>query len=187
MQTRGILNDGKRISYALGLEMGSYRGLPVVEHGGALFGYRTEILRFPDQRFTVLCLCNLANAGPGKLARQVSDVYLEKYLQKDVAPAAPPPLPRVEEFHPTDAALSAYAGIYKSAELDATYKLSIEHGDLMLRVNWNPALKLTAIVPDEFDAGDFGTLVFKRDANSRVSGLAVFAGRIRNVSFEKTD
>jgi hypothetical protein len=56
MQTREILNSGKQISYALGLEMGDYRGLATVEHGGALFGYRTEILRFPQQRFSVVCL-----------------------------------------------------------------------------------------------------------------------------------
>jgi hypothetical protein len=43
MQTRGVLNNGKEIAYALGIEMGAYRGLPIVEHGGALFGYRTEI------------------------------------------------------------------------------------------------------------------------------------------------
>src|SRR5580693_3801567 len=49
METRGVLNDGSQINYALGLEVGSYRGLPVVEHNGALMGYRTEILRFPEQ------------------------------------------------------------------------------------------------------------------------------------------
>jgi hypothetical protein len=35
-----------------------YRGLPVVAHGGALFGYRTEPLRFPQQKFSVFYLCN---------------------------------------------------------------------------------------------------------------------------------
>lgn len=48
LQTRGVLNSGKQISYALGLEISTYRGLPIVEHDGALFGYRTAILRFPS-------------------------------------------------------------------------------------------------------------------------------------------
>ena len=51
MQTRGVLNNGTRIGYALGLELSTYRGLPIVEHAGGLFGYSTEILRFPEQRF----------------------------------------------------------------------------------------------------------------------------------------
>jgi hypothetical protein len=87
MLTRGVLNDGKQISYALGLEIVSYRGLPTVEHGGALFGYRTEMLRFPAQRFTVLCLCNLSSADPSGLASKVADIYLEKSLQPAAAPA----------------------------------------------------------------------------------------------------
>src|SRR5580692_8931578 len=58
LQTVGTLNNGKKTNYAFGLEMDSYRGLPIVEHGGALFGYRTEILRFPNQLFSVVCLCN---------------------------------------------------------------------------------------------------------------------------------
>jgi hypothetical protein len=42
-------------------------------------------------------------------------------------------------------------------------------------------------MPNEFEAGELGTLVFHRDANNRISGLSVFAGRIRNLVFEKTD
>jgi len=85
MQTRGTLKSGKQIDYALGLEISRYRGLPIVEHGGALFGYRTEILRFPEQRFSVICLCNLSSANPGALSRGVADIYLKTSL----APAPP--------------------------------------------------------------------------------------------------
>jgi hypothetical protein len=56
--------------------------LRVVGHDGALFGYRTQILRFPEQKFSVLCLCNLSNANPGNLAREVADVHLAKELQR---------------------------------------------------------------------------------------------------------
>jgi CubicO group peptidase (beta-lactamase class C family) len=76
LETRGKLNSGKTIDYALGLVVSQYRGLPIVEHGGALFGYRTEILRFPAERFSVICLCNVASANPGAQARQIADLYL---------------------------------------------------------------------------------------------------------------
>jgi CubicO group peptidase (beta-lactamase class C family) len=85
MLTRGILNSGKQIDYALGLQIGSYHGMPTVEHGGALFGYRTEILRFPEQRFSVICLCNLASANASGLSRGVADVFLKTVA----SPAAP--------------------------------------------------------------------------------------------------
>jgi hypothetical protein len=263
MQTRGVLNDGKEISYALGLEIGKYRGLPIVEHDGALFGFRTEILRFPMQRFTVLCLCNLATASPGDLSRKVADVYLAKDLSAVTSLVQSPGIDavsglgqfagkylesrshsvfsfaasggnlvargeslrrvssnrfegggsivtfdssdgimkvtisqgdeiwfagaRIGEIHLDAAGLAAFAGVYKSTELDATYKLSLENGSLVLRVNWNPPLKLNPLVRDEFENDDLGTLVFHRDANDRISGLSVFQGRIRNVTFEKTN
>ena len=53
MQTQGVLNNGKQIEYALGLFISKYRGLPIVAHDGANFGYRTMLLRFPQQRFSV--------------------------------------------------------------------------------------------------------------------------------------
>jgi CubicO group peptidase (beta-lactamase class C family) len=266
MQTRGVLNDGKQINYALGLEIGTYRGLPVVEHGGALFGYRTEILRFPEQQFSVVCLCNLSSADPGGLSHEVADVYLEKSLHTATAPPQPPGAgqnsdlgqlvgkyrsprdhsvfsfalsggslsligwgvslrgigpnrfegpggsiftfdssdgitkvaievggevwfagTRIDEPHINDAGLATYAGVYTSTELDATYKLSVENGSLTLRNKWNSPLKLNPLVRDEFESGDLGTLVFHRDANDRISGLSVFNGRIRNITFEKTN
>jgi CubicO group peptidase (beta-lactamase class C family) len=264
LQTRGVLNNGKQIHYALGLEVGTYRGLPIVEHGGALFGYRTEILRFPKQRFTVVSLCNLASADPTSLSRSVADVFLEKSLQAEASAPQPPggggfPDPsvfagkyldprthsvasftvsagnlsawgaslkregpnrfkypgggtttfdspdgtmkasldldgqilfagsRMEELHLNDVALAAFVGRYRSTELDASYKLSVEKGTLILRNGWNPALELNPIAQDEFESGDLGTLVFHRDANHRVSGLSVFSSRVRNVSFDKTN
>ena len=56
MHTRGEFNDGRQNGYALGVAMGAYRGLPTVEHGGALGGYRSHLLRFPDQEFAVVIL-----------------------------------------------------------------------------------------------------------------------------------
>jgi CubicO group peptidase (beta-lactamase class C family) len=262
LQTRGVLNNGKQIDYALGLRIGTYRGLPIVEHGGALFGYRTEILRFPEDRFTVLCLCNLSSADPSALSRKVADVYLEKRLQPAATPtpsstasASDPgafagkyfnkqdhssilfersganlvvgstilrPLGgnrfqdpggaivvfessdgvmkasisrggevvisgvRIEEVHYGDAELATFVGMYTSKELDATYKLWVEKGSLMARSNWNPPLKLTPIVQDEFE-GAIGTMVFHRDANGRISGLGLYQGRVRDVTFEKAN
>jgi hypothetical protein len=92
---------------------------------------------------------------------------------------------KIERVHVGEADLAAYAGTYTSKELDATYKLSVENGSLMLRSNWNPALKLVPLVRDEFDNDDLGALVFRRDSKNRISSLSVFNGRTRNLIFEK--
>ena len=95
---------------------------------------------------------------------------------------------KIDDLHVDNVALADYAGVYKSTELDATYKLSVERGTLLLRMNWNPDIKLQPIIQNEFSAGGGMTLVFRRDNSNRVFGLSVFSGwdgSIRNESFEK--
>jgi hypothetical protein len=87
MQTVGTLNSGKKLEYASALYLTSYRGLPTVSHGGAWVGYRAQLLRFPEQKFSVACLCNLAEANPSRLAHQVAEVYLGALMK----PEAPKP------------------------------------------------------------------------------------------------
>jgi CubicO group peptidase (beta-lactamase class C family) len=83
MLTRGTLNDGKELSYAFGLEIGHYRELPIVRHGGSWAGYRSELIRFPELRFSVICLSNLSTFNPTALAKQVADLYLEGQFREE--------------------------------------------------------------------------------------------------------
>jgi CubicO group peptidase (beta-lactamase class C family) len=131
MQTPGVLNNGDNISYAMGLDLGSYRGLPIVEHGGGLFGYRTELLRFPEQNFSVLCLCNIANAEPENLARQVADIYLSDRLQPGASALN---LSSKDDFpDPT-----AFAGKYLDPRTHLIYTFTASNGDLMA---WGAVLR----------------------------------------------
>ncbi|MFZ1138322.1 MAG: hypothetical protein ABR881_18205 [Candidatus Sulfotelmatobacter sp.] len=93
---------------------------------------------------------------------------------------------RIDAPHLSEADLAGYAGQYRSTEIDTTYDLSIGSGGLLLRNKWNPPLKLTVIAPDEFESGDVGILVFRRDANHRVSGLSMFTVNARDVNFERS-
>ena len=78
--------------------------------------------------------------------------------------------------------------MYKNAELDSTYKVSVKDGTLMLQMNWNPPIKLQPIVRDEFNVGEELTFVFRRDRAKHISAINVFSGWndvVRNVSFQK--
>ncbi|MEI2718680.1 MAG: serine hydrolase domain-containing protein [Gemmatimonadales bacterium] len=75
------------LAYAVGLNAGAFRGLPVVSHGGSWAGYRGHFLRFPDQRFAVATFCNVSNAGADSLARQVAGVYLGDRMEPDTVGA----------------------------------------------------------------------------------------------------
>ena len=87
METRGRLASGERIQYASGLIIGHYRGLRTVSHAGRVPGMRSEMLRFPDQQLTVICLCNRGDADSAILAREVAEVYLGGKLHSLREPA----------------------------------------------------------------------------------------------------
>lgn len=131
LQTPGVLNNGNQISYAMGLDLGNYRGLPIVEHGGALFGYRTELLRFPEQKFTVICLCNLENAVPENLARKVADVYLADKFE----PGASILNPSIQGNLPDPA---TFAGKYLDPRTHLMYTFTTSNGNLMA---WGAVLR----------------------------------------------
>jgi CubicO group peptidase (beta-lactamase class C family) len=81
MQEKGKLSNGKEIEYASGLEIGEYCGLRTVEHAGGDAAYRTNILRFPDQRFSVVLLANAGDVNATALSFKIADIYLEDRLQ----------------------------------------------------------------------------------------------------------
>src|SRR5207253_6853097 len=86
VHTRAVLTKGDTLPYAFGNNVSTYRGLRIDEHGGALMGYRAEVLRFPDQKFSVLATCNLGNIDPGGVAYQIADLYLADKLGPKPAP-----------------------------------------------------------------------------------------------------
>ena len=104
---RGKLNSGVELDYASGLIHCKYRGLPTVGHGGADAGYRADLLRFPEQHFSVACLCNKGEINPGQLTQKVADIYLADEF-KEPARA----VPTVKTFTGSPERLTQYAGVY---------------------------------------------------------------------------
>jgi CubicO group peptidase (beta-lactamase class C family) len=81
IHTRGVLNNGKELDYAFGLGHGEYRGLKTVSHGGAWGGFRAQLIRVPEHRFSVAVLSNLGSVNPSALANRIIDIYLADHLQ----------------------------------------------------------------------------------------------------------
>lgn len=79
------IDDGEMTNYAFGLTVDNYKGLKTIAIGGDFLGYRAELLRFPDQKFSVICLFNVDRVGPNWIARQVADIYLADQFKSQVA------------------------------------------------------------------------------------------------------
>jgi hypothetical protein len=141
-QSVGALASGKKLDYAAGLMIGSYRGLATVRHGGSWAGYRAELLRFPTAKTSVACLCNLGSTNPSALADRVADIVLASQLapKADIAspdsrPAVPVPAGRLESL----------AGFYENAATGAFRRLTVKDGSLVAF-----GQRFTAVAADRF-------------------------------------
>jgi CubicO group peptidase (beta-lactamase class C family) len=196
LQERGKLNNGKVLDYAKGLFLQDYRALPTVSHGGAWGGYRAELLRFPEQHFSVACLCNVGNADPTRRAHQVADIYLGSLMKPKKNKSK-----EDENKEKTETALSAeqlrnYVGDYWSEELGVVYRLGVTDGRIQVlgifdasgspRVNTFSADVLRATGADEFEVGKSGvTLNFQRAGKQPASAFTLDAGRTKRIAFQR--
>ena len=147
MLERGKLNNGEQLDYASGLVIGKYRGLNTVDHGGADAGYRSDLVRFPDQHFSSACLCNLATADPSGLNLKVAEIYLEKEMSPaEAAHAAVDEKP----VKLTPEQLAANVGTYVNKD-DEVVRASVK--DNVLRIgqgNNDDSYELKPLAPNHY-------------------------------------
>jgi CubicO group peptidase (beta-lactamase class C family) len=72
MWTPVTLTSGNTHPYGFGWALGDVRGHRLVEHGGAWQGFKSAIVRFPDDGLTVILLANLAQTDPTRLAHGIA-------------------------------------------------------------------------------------------------------------------
>lgn len=190
--TKSRLNNGQEHFYAFGMGVNQYKGLPVVDHSGSFIGYRTELLRFPAQRFSVIVLGNVPTAEADKLARDVADIYLADQFIPGGATTGPgaasstptPPANKPEQPRLTAAQLQEYVGDYYSDELDAVWSIKLEGESLTSRIRYHPARRLTAVSRDQFSLAT-ATLAFVRSSQNKVVAFTLDAGRAKDLRFVK--
>jgi hypothetical protein len=127
----GTLNDGEKLEYTFGLLNSSYKGLRIIFHNGARLGYRAELVRFPDQRFSVACLCNTRAANPDALARRVADIYLADQFKQLTDNSNNPNTVEPNVVSVSEKELSSVAGLYWNPVTDNVRRVYVKGGKLM--------------------------------------------------------
>ena len=192
MYRRGVLAGGDTIAYAGGLSVGKRRGLARISHGGGFMAFRTMIARYPEQRTTVITLCNVGTAQPGALSTAVEDIVLADAFterpEESVTPTSLPGAPGAAAEPPfavSEALVQSLAGTYHSPELDATWRLEADGTQLLLLHPRGDTETLTARREGVFGSGGI-EFAFEREDGRPVAFLLA-AGRVRNLRFERTD
>ena len=71
------LNDGTRTNYGFGWRVVTWHNRRALQHGGAWAGFRSNIVRFPAERLTVIVLSNLKLFKVSETAETISGYYLD--------------------------------------------------------------------------------------------------------------
>ena len=159
MTKQGILNNGEVIDYASGLFIGEYKGLKTVSHGGAFVGFRAELIRFPEEHFSVAIFTNRGDANPTKMAYQVADILLKDKLVNEVN----------KNSENEDMEISTPAVAFKPEQLVGTYeiepgvvlKLTIKNDSLNVVQEWNDlTYNISRIKGNTFEISEGGDIRF---------------------------
>jgi CubicO group peptidase (beta-lactamase class C family) len=166
---RGVLNSGRRIAYAFGLTVGRYRGLETVGHGGSWASFRTYLVHFPEQRFSVVTLLNHSPSDSRQAAFDVADIYLGGELAPRPDPGTKKPdFPTVEV---PGSVLDEYVGTYRLGP--AWYvAVSREPGRLVATATLESPAPMIPRTDTRFWVEDYGAeIFFARDGKGRVGKL----------------
>jgi len=192
MQERGVLSGGDTLPYAFGLNVGRWRGLRTLSHGGSSAGYRASLLYFPDYDVGIVTQANSPATAPAQLPPLLAEAMLG-----EMAEASPPTEETPSEastdatrqaptWTPTPAELGTLEGTYWSPELETAYTLRLAHGRLTAHHARHGSLELTPQEPDRFSGPyPLDEVRVARGPGGAITGLRVTNGRVRGMWFAR--
>jgi CubicO group peptidase (beta-lactamase class C family) len=185
IHTRGVLNSGKELDYAFGLMHGEHRGVKTVHHGGAWGGFRAQLIRVPEHKFSVAVLSNLGSVNPSALANRVINIYLADHLE--------PEEEKVETKTSKEKVISVdpkihdlYVGKYQ-LEIGLMFEVLKEENRLWIQVEGQPKFELQPLSETKYylEMVD-GTVTFIKDESEKYKKVTLNQGG-RDVSGKRIE
>ncbi len=138
-----------------------YRGAERMLFTGGVFGMSSALLRFPEQRLTIICLSNNDDIAPWKKAKQIADLTLAGEL--DPVDADRPKKPAFVEVPKSE--LENKVGAYRS-EGGHVFQITVKDGKL-----WNTNHRRETYLLKPYSANRFlptaypsDTIAFERES-----------------------
>jgi len=185
------VREGEPIYHAMGQFVRNYRGLDIVNHTGSDAGFKSYLLRFPSEKFSVMLLGNDASFNSFQTGLTIAEFYLKKKLKTKksaVNRAANPARPiNKNNAAKSKVALSEYVGRYKNDELLTEYSLVVKNGQLTMTHLRLDDAELKSVGKDKFTGNIwFGVeLEFERRQNGKVEGFRISNFGATNLVFRK--
>jgi CubicO group peptidase (beta-lactamase class C family) len=195
-QEPGRFNDGRAHTYAMGLMVRTFRGVPEISHSGSTAGYRAQLSRYPNQQVSVAVLCNGSSGNATQAAASVAGLYLAGAIDASPAPQAGGGRAggagrgggrgggAAASFTPDPKDLASYVGRYYSDEAEVTYEVALDGADLVIKRRPDAVLRLRPTARDEF-ASPPGTIRFIRNTAGAVTEISLRGSRVFDLRFTR--
>jgi D-alanyl-D-alanine carboxypeptidase len=161
MFTAYHLKSGASTHYGYGMEVFDFVGRRILQHGGGINGFRTQLIRVPEEHLFVAILSN----------SEGSELSPEEVSLRIVAKALGHALEEIKTIPLDPKILDDYPGVYRFDE-QTTRVVTREGAKLFaLRHGGGTRQELSATAPDDFLYPDRTTRIhFQRDAQGKVTG-----------------
>lgn len=148
-QPHAEIPSGNGERYCYGLLKGTYRGTPMLSHGGVRIGFGSEIRMFPEQHVGIILLTNRSGSILFRSLDRAAEMTLDLKEETSAKPAPADPTPETP--------LSAYTGTFVHPPM--TSVIELKDGKLFLRED-GEELEMKPIGVNRFKARDHGMYHF---------------------------
>lgn len=186
MTKQGRLNDGEVLDYASGLRISEYKGLKTVNHGGDFVGFRADLIRFPEHKFSVMIFANRGDANPSQMGYKVADIFLKNKFQESESVESEKQNNKVSSVKLTPKQLKRWQADYWYDEGSFSRKLYVKDNSLRYYRSENSEQKLIPVNENTFkmEGADNVVITFSENKDKIKTMSVVVKGRKPNVALE---
>ena len=132
MYKKGMLQNGDTLNYARALNVWEYKGKPVVQHNGGMLGFRVDMVRFPNEKTTIILLGNSASLNPTGDALKIAEVVLEGTFDIEEPKESFEPKGNDKDVQVLKSISEARAGYYWTDETNYYRRISFQNDSLFM-------------------------------------------------------
>ena len=179
---------GTEAAYGFGINVGTYRGLPMISHTGSWGGYRSAFMRFPKQHIAMATFCNHSASGPDSLLRRVAGIYLGREMTADPDSAFRVALAGAPRVDAAPGSMARLTGVWRNVDRGEVCRTELA-GDTLVFPPAADSGRHTALVPIgglRFRAGAGTQVAFEGDSAGAPTRLVVRNGTALPVTFLRT-
>ncbi len=153
--------------YGYGWSIGKRMDRAVTAHGGGIYGFSSNITRFPDDHLTVLVLSNIEGAPSGKIANDLAAIFLGEEYEVPVERQA---------INLAPDTLQNYVGEYKIND-ELSIVISLVGDNLVAELGGRSKFGLLPESETEFFSRDVDLrITFEKAESGEVSGFILNPG-----------